>query len=96
MIIFTATYASAHYALMYSIVSVIFNAINIFHIFTAWTHKDRRETLDYLQMNSLLGFLSFLSVFLTYYLLKNLIKIARDLEQNLQPFERKYQIMVGF
>ncbi|CAG9538240.1 unnamed protein product [Cercopithifilaria johnstoni] len=58
-----------------------------------WSTKDRREALDYLNLNALLGFLSFVSVFLSYYILEILIGMARSIEQNMQLFHRKYRIM---
>lgn len=69
--------------------------MNFSHIFTIWSLKDRSETADYLRLNTFFGLLSLVSMFVTYCLLKNLIELARNIEPNMESFERKYKIMVS-
>uniref|UniRef100_A0A0R3RS73 G protein-coupled receptor n=1 Tax=Elaeophora elaphi TaxID=1147741 RepID=A0A0R3RS73_9BILA len=93
LIMFTAAYAAAQYALAYSVVSVAFNAINFFQIFAVWTAKDRNESMDFIRLNAFIAFLSIVGVCVTFCLLKHLIQLARTIEQNIQPLERRHQIM---
>ncbi|VDM92625.1 unnamed protein product, partial [Litomosoides sigmodontis] len=93
LVIFTAAYASAQYTLTYSLVSLAFNNVNFFQIFSEWSNKDRREALDYIRLNAFLTFLSFISMTIMHRMLKILIEIARNTEQNMESFERKYCIM---